>query len=149
MLMQLTPCSLMQCVKLCRFVASPFAVDQLCKKEFFQLFAFAKDGRRGKLWPKEWNIFPGSNCHFVPRVRRARVDCLHDDVGVQEVRGDHVRAERGVRVLKDDGQDVVADVALALQLLFCVQTSSITLLSISSTLNVRVFPTNIVSAAFL
>ena len=117
MLMKLTPGPLMQCVKLCRFVASPFSVDQLCEKEFFQLFAFGKDGRRGKLWPKEWNIFPGSNCDFVPRVGRARVDCLHDDVGVQEVRGDHVRAERGVRVLKDDGQDVVADVALALQLL--------------------------------
>jgi len=42
---------------------------------------------------------------------------LDDDVGVEEVGLDHVRAKGCVLVLEDHAHDVVADVPLALQLL--------------------------------
>lgn len=42
---------------------------------------------------------------------------MHDDEGVQEVAGDHVWAEGRRFLLKYDGNDVIADVPFALQLL--------------------------------
>lgn len=53
----------------------------------------------------------------IPRIRSAGVDDLYDDKGVQEVAGNHVRAEGRRFLLKYDGDDVVADVPFTLQLL--------------------------------
>ena len=44
------------------------------------------------------------------------VDGLYDDVGVEEMRGNHVGHKWSVLLLKDDGNDVVSDVTLSLQL---------------------------------
>ena len=52
--------------------------------------------------------------------RRARVaHFLHDDERVQKIGGDHVGRERRVLLLENDGHDIVANVAFALELL-CV-----------------------------
>jgi hypothetical protein len=57
-------------------------------------------------------------CHRPPSRRLLLLHLgLHDDVCVQKVRRDHVRRERRVPVLKNDGHDVVSNVPLALQLL--------------------------------
>jgi len=53
----------------------------------------------------------------IPRIRSAGVDDLHDDKGMQEVAGDHVWTEGRRFLLKYDGNDVIADVSFALQLL--------------------------------
>ena len=49
--------------------------------------------------------------------RRAGVDGLNDNVGVEEMRGDHVGDERGVVFLENDRHYVVADVTFSLKLL--------------------------------
>lgn len=54
----------------------------------------------------------------IPRIRCTRVNDLDDDVGMQEVAGDHVRAKGCRFLLKYDRNDIVADVSLALQLLW-------------------------------
>ena len=107
----------MQRVELCGLVAGPLAVDQLGKKKFFQKFAFGKDCCGRKLGPEGRDIPPRRDTDFVPCVGGARINCLHNDIRVEEMRCNHVRAERCVCVLKDNGQDVVANVALALKLL--------------------------------
>jgi len=53
----------------------------------------------------------------IPRIRSAGVDDLHDDKGMQEVASDHVWTEGRRFLLKYDGNDVIADVSFALQLL--------------------------------
>lgn len=58
----------------------------------------------------------------IPRIRSAGVDDLYDDEGVQEVAGDHVRAEGRRFLLKYDSDNVVADVSFALQLLRVART---------------------------
>ena len=50
-------------------------------------------------------------------VRRAGVDGLNDNVGVEKMRGDHVGDERGVVFLENDRHYVVADVTFSLKLL--------------------------------
>ena len=54
--------------------------------------------------------------YLVLGVCRARIDGLHDDVGVQEVGSDHIGNEGRVVLLEDQRHDVVANVTLALQL---------------------------------
>lgn len=53
----------------------------------------------------------------IPGVGRAGINGLDDDEGVQKVAGYHVGTEGRRLLLEDDGDDVVADVTLALQLL--------------------------------
>lgn len=52
----------------------------------------------------------------VENIVRAGVDHLDHDVGVEEVGGDHVRHERSVLILENNGHDVVPYVPLSLQL---------------------------------
>lgn len=42
---------------------------------------------------------------------------MHDDEGMQKMAGDHVRAKGRRFLLKYDGNDVIADMPFALQLL--------------------------------
>ena len=58
-----------------------------------------------------------TSADLVFGVRRAGVDGLNDNVGVEKMRGDHVGDERGVVFLENDRHYVVADVTFSLKLL--------------------------------
>lgn len=67
------------------------------------------------------NFFRSTDCNFVVRVLRARVDRLDDDENVLKLRTDALWGERqSARFLEDDGYDVVADVTFSEQLLSVV-----------------------------
>lgn len=100
--------------KLLTPMRSILSIHHLRQQELRKRLPLRKNGPLLNGRPKHLHVFRPTHSHLIVRVLRARINRLHHDEDVLELRPNALRCERQcTRFLEDDGHNVVADVALA------------------------------------